>query len=78
MNSPMWQAPPTMFYPPNLCGHLRGPCGACIGFSACQSAPGSADKPGELLVQPADELHAASLPIPWFDGEHHIGHARLR
>lgn len=32
MTTPTQQDAPTMFYPLNLCGHLRGPSGGCFEF----------------------------------------------
>jgi hypothetical protein len=60
MNTPAHQDAPTMFYPVNPCGHLRGPEGGCIGFPECKREPVSADKMGPL-VQRAGELRARLL-----------------
>jgi hypothetical protein len=70
MNTPPQQDAPTMFYPVNPCGHLRGPGGACIGFPECKREPVSADKMGPL-VQRAGELRARLLahPSQAFTGE---------
>lgn len=57
------QDAPTMFYPLNPCGHLRGPGGGCIGSPECTREPVSADKLGEL-VQRAGELRARLLAHP--------------
>ena len=63
MNTPPQQDAPTMFYPVNPCGHLRGPEGGCIGFPECKREPVSADKMGPL-VQRAGELRARLLDHP--------------
>ena len=63
MNTPQQQDAPTMFYPLNPCGHLRGPGGTCIGFPECKHQPVSADKMGPL-VQRAGELRARLLAHP--------------
>jgi hypothetical protein len=49
MTTPPQQDAPTMFYPLNPCGHLRGPGGGCIGSPECKREPVSADKLGELV-----------------------------
>lgn len=46
MTTPPEQDAPTMFYPLNPCGHLRGPGGGCIGSPECKCEPVSADKLG--------------------------------
>ncbi len=46
MTTPPQQDAPTMFYPLNPCGHLRGPGGGCIGSPECKREPVSADKLG--------------------------------
>jgi hypothetical protein len=63
MTTPPQQDAPTMFYPLNPCGHLRGPGGGCIGSPECKREPVSADKLGEL-VQRAGELRAGLLAHP--------------
>jgi hypothetical protein len=63
MTTPRQQDAPTMFYPLNPCGHLRGPGGGCIGSPECPREPVSADKLGEL-VQRAGELRARLLAHP--------------
>ena len=70
MTTPTQQDAPTMFYPLNPCGHLRGPGGGCIGSPACKREPVSADKMWEL-VQRAGELRARLLahPSQAFTGE---------
>jgi hypothetical protein len=57
MTTPTQHYTPTMFYPFNPCGHLRGPGLSCIGFPECKREPVSADKLGEL-AQRAGELSA--------------------
>ncbi len=61
--TPPQQDAPTMFYPLNPCGHLRGPGGGCIGSPECKREPVSADKLGEL-VQRAGELRARLVAHP--------------
>jgi hypothetical protein len=70
MTTPPQQDAPTMFYPLNPCGHLRGPGGGCIGSPECKREPVSADKLGEL-VQRAGELRARLVahPSQAFTGE---------
>ena len=70
MTTPPQQDAPTMFYPLNPCGHLRGPGGGCIGSPECKREPVSADKLGEL-VQRAGELRARLVahPSQEFTGE---------
>jgi hypothetical protein len=63
MTTPPQQDAPTMFYPLNPCGHLRGPGGGCIGSPECKREPVSADKLGEL-VQRAGELRARLVAHP--------------
>jgi hypothetical protein len=63
MTTPPQQDAPTMFYPLNPCGHLRGPGGGCIGYPECKREPVSADKLGEL-VQRAGELRARLMAHP--------------
>jgi hypothetical protein len=63
MTTPPQQDAPTMFYPLNPCGHLRGPSGGCIGSPECKREPVSADKLGEL-VQRAGELRARLVAHP--------------
>jgi hypothetical protein len=63
MTTPTQQDAPTMFYPLNPCGHLRGPGGGCIGSPECKREPVSADKLGEL-VQRAGELRARLVAHP--------------
>lgn len=64
MTTPPQQDAPTMFYPLNPCGHLRGPGGGCIGSPECKREPVSADKLGEL-VQRAGELRARLVAHPF-------------
>ena len=70
MTTPPLQDAPTMFYPLNSCGHLRGPGGGCVGSPECKREPVSADKLGEL-VQRAGELRARLVahPSQAFTGE---------
>jgi hypothetical protein len=70
MSTPTQQDAPTMFYPLNPCGHLRGPGGGCISSPECKCEPVSADKLGEL-VQRAGELRARLVahPSQAFTGE---------
>ncbi|HYI02435.1 hypothetical protein [Hyalangium sp.] len=70
MTTPTQQDAPTMFYPLNPCGHLRGPGGGCIGSPECKREPVSAEKMGEL-VQRAGELRARHVahPSQAFTGE---------
>ncbi len=63
MTTPPQQDAPTMFYPLNHCGHLRGPGGGCIGSPECKREPVSTDKLGEL-VQRAGELRARLVAHP--------------
>jgi len=63
MTTPPQQDAPTMFYPLNPCGHLRGPGGGCIGSPECKREPVRADKLGEL-VQRAGELRARLVAHP--------------
>ncbi|WP_225414503.1 hypothetical protein [Stigmatella hybrida] len=63
MTTPPQQDAPTMFYPLNPCGHLRGPGGGCIGSPECKREPVSADKLGEL-VQRSGELRARLVAHP--------------
>jgi hypothetical protein len=63
MTTPPQQDAPTMFYPLNPCGHLRGPGGGCIGSPECTREPVRADKLGKL-VQRAGELRARLLAHP--------------
>jgi hypothetical protein len=63
MSTPTQQDAPTMFYPLNPCGHLRGPGGGCIGSPECKREPVSADKLGEL-VQRAGDLRARLVAHP--------------
>jgi hypothetical protein len=63
MTTPTQQDAPTMFYPLNPCGHLRGPSGGCISSPECKREPVSADKLGEL-VQRAGELRARLVAHP--------------
>jgi hypothetical protein len=63
MTTPPQQDAPTMFYPLNPCGHLRGPGGGCIGSPECKREPVSADKLGEL-VQRAGDIRARLVAHP--------------
>ncbi|WP_225412048.1 hypothetical protein [Stigmatella hybrida] len=63
MTTPTQHYTPTMFYPLNPCGHLRGPGLSCIGFSECKREPVSANKLGEL-TQRARDLHARLAAHP--------------
>jgi hypothetical protein len=63
MTTPPKQDAPTMFYPLNPCGHLRGPGGGCIGSPECKREPVSADKLGELVYH-AGELRARLVAHP--------------
>ncbi len=62
---------PTMFYPLNPCGHLRGPGVSCIGFPECKREPVSAERLGELAHR-ASELSArlAAHPSRAFPKDH--------
>jgi hypothetical protein len=63
MSTPTQQDAPTMFYPLNPCGHLRGPGGGCIGSPECKCEPVSADRLGELAHR-AGELSARLATHP--------------